>query len=121
MKLIAVNPTDPIFGGTINPPITTIPSDPQQALGKLLGLGINLFILVCALFLLIYMLWGAYDWIASSGEKEKLAKAQQKITNAALGMIVVIVVLTVFSVITGQILGIFEITPNGWKFSIPHL
>lgn len=118
---IASNPIDQIFGGTVKPPISTMPSDPREALGKLISMGIMLFITVAVLFCLIYLLMGAYDWIVSSGEKERLTKAQNKIVNALIGLIIVFAVLAIFSTITGKILGIFDITANGWKFILPTL
>lgn len=99
--------------GEINPPASMnfFGDNPVQGLGKFIGFGINMFILLAGMFLLIYLLWGALDWISSGGEKEKLVKAQHKITNALIGMILVFVVLTVFTLLTGNILGI--IRPNG--------
>ncbi len=110
-----------IFGGTVQPVITSLPADPREALGRVIGIGINLFILVVIFFLLIYMLWGAFDWITSSGEKEKIAKAQNKIVNALLGMFIAFGVLSLFGIITGNILGLFIQTPTGWIFNIPTL
>ena len=71
--------------------------------------------------MLVYLLWGAFDWINSSGEKEKLTKAQQKITNALLGMVLIFAILVVFNVLAGQMLGIVEQTPDGFRLKIPTL
>src|SRR3989344_9616137 len=100
--------------GTIAPP-QGAPTD----LGTFIGGAIRLFIIVAGLFLLIYMLWGAFDWITSGGEKEKISKAQSKITNAVIGMFLVIVSLTLFTLIAGNILKIVTITPNGWQINLP--
>ncbi len=115
-----MNSTD-IFGGKITPPIAGLPDDPRAAFGKLISVGIQLFILVIIFFLLIYMMWGAFDWITSAGEKEKLTKAQNKIVNALLGMLIAFAVLTLFGVITGNVLNILQVTPTGWIFNIPTL
>lgn len=100
--------------GKITPPKGS-PTDPSIFLGRV----INLFILVMALFMLMYMLWGAFDWITSSGEKEKMDKARDKITQAVLGMFVAIVVLTLFNVLVGPIFGLTE--KGGIIFKLPHL
>jgi len=112
MKLLADQAIDDLFGG-ISPPaaMNVGGSDPVQGLGKFIAFGINMFILVAGIFLLIYLFWGAFDWIVSNGEKERIAKAQNKITNAVIGMLLVFVVLTVFNLLAGNILGI--IRPNG--------
>jgi len=104
--------------GTIKPPISSIPSEPTAAFGSLISAGIQLFIFVSALAMLIYMLLGAYEWIISGGDKDRLSKAQLKITNAVVGLIVVIVVLSVFCIVTVNIL---QISTSCFSFTIPTL
>lgn len=119
MKLLADD-----FWGKINPPpgmSGTLTSDPVSGIAKLLGTFVSLFITASGLILLIYMLWGAFDWIVSGGDKERVAKAQSKITNALIGMLVIFVVLVVFGLFAGNILGIIKVTDGGWQISIPHL
>jgi magnesium-transporting ATPase (P-type) len=114
MKLLTANDPaiDALFGGITPPEAMNVGgSDPVAGLGKFIGFGINMFILVAGMFLILYLLMGAFDWITSGGEKEKLIKAQNKITNALIGIVLVFVVLTVFSVLAGNILGI--VRPNG--------
>lgn len=123
MKLLADQAIDDLFGG-ISPPaaMNVGGSDPVAGLGKFIGFGINMFILIAGMFLILYLLWGAFDWIASSGEKEKIVKAQNKITNALIGIVLVFVVLTVFNLLAGNILGI--IRPNdsgGFDIKLPTL
>ncbi len=101
--------------GTIAPPAGA-PTD----LGRFIGLLVNIFITVAGFFVLIYLFSGAFDWIVSGGEKEKLSKAQSKITNAIIGMIMVILALVLFNTIAGNILHIVD-TSGGWSFPIPHL
>jgi len=112
MKFLADAAIDELFGGITPPDAMNVGgSDPVQGLGKFIAFGINMFILVAGIFLLIYLLWGAFDWIVSNGEKERITKAQNKITNAVIGMLLVFVALTVFNLLAGNILGI--IRPNG--------
>jgi hypothetical protein len=112
MKLLADKAIDDLFGG-ISPPaaMNVGGADPVQGVGKLIGFGIQMFIMIAGLFLLIYLLWGAFDWIVSNGEKERITKAQSKITNALIGMLLIFVVLTIFNLLAGNILKIVE--PNG--------
>lgn len=122
MKLLAQGVQD-IFGQVSPPPGMNIGGggDPIDGLGTLIGWGINMFIIVAGMFLLLYLLWGAFDWIGSSGEKEKVTKAQHKITNALIGMVLIFVVLVVFNVLAGQLLGIVENTETGFKLKIPTI
>ena len=117
VKLLATESTD--IWGTVKAPVSGIASDPNVAFGDAIGFGVKVFILVAALSMLIYLMLGAFDWITSSGEKEKITKAQNKITNAVVGLIIVFVAITAFGLITGDILGIVTQTSTGWKFNIP--
>lgn len=114
---------DDIFGKISPPPgvSSSMASDPVTGLGKFIGTIVNLSIVTLGFFMLIYLLWGAFDWIVSGGDKEKVTKAQSKITNALIGMFLVFVVLTVFGVFTGEILGIIKIDNGVWQIQIPHL
>jgi len=63
--------------GTINPPVNSdiyTNSDVNVGIGKLISTGIQLFFFVAGIAALIYLLWGAFDWITSNGEKEKITK-----------------------------------------------
>ena len=112
--------------GTINSPV----NDPlykgnvNEGLGLLISTGIQLFFFVAGLATLLYLLWGAYDWISSSGEKEKLEKAQNKIMSAVIGLILVVVVVVVFNLLMGTVLGGkfgWSTQNNVLQFTLPHL
>jgi fumarate reductase subunit D len=113
-----------IFGSPIVAPSGFIdPTDnPQIAISNLLATGLKLFIVVASLVLLIFLLWGALDWIISGGEKEKIGKAQSKITNSIIGFLLIFVVLAIFGVLTGDILGVVTRSADGgWIFNLPTL
>ena len=38
------------------------------------------------LALLLYLVWGAIDWLMSEGDQQKLTNAKNKITHALIGM-----------------------------------
>ena len=126
MKLLAdVDPEiQKLFGGITPPDVMNVGGDdPAQGLGNFIAFGINMFIMVSGLALIIYLLWGAFEWITSSGEKEKISKAQNKITNAVVGMIIIFVVLMVFNLLAGDILKIVDVDPNkgGFNLRLPVL
>lgn len=122
MKFLAEDIND-IFGNVSPPEAMKFGGDnPALGLSNLISFGIRLFIIVAGMFLLLYLLWGAFDWINSGGEKEKITKAQNKITNALIGMVLIFVILVVFNLLAGNILGIIEVGPNGeWSFKLPAL
>jgi hypothetical protein len=123
-KLIAANdPVKDVFGDVSPPPGMFNPGDnPVMGVSSLLGKGIQLFVLLAGLFMLFFLLWGALDWIMSGGDKEKLSKAQSKLTNAVIGFIILFVALSAFGLITGDILGIMQRGADGsWNFVLPSL
>ncbi len=124
MKLLATSVND-VFGHIDSSQFAgggNLANNPAQGLGKFIGTGINLFLIVAGLVLLLFMMWGAFDWIVSGGEKERVAKAQGKITNALIGMLLIFVVLTVWTLVTGQLLNLVKVGPGGgWEFHIPTL
>lgn len=98
--------------GTISPPPqlqNLIQKDPSGAGGisAFLSSLIALFYAVAAIVLIFMLIWGAWDWLVSEGEKEKVQNAQKKIINAIIGIMLFAVA---FAVI--QVLGQF----TGFKF-----
>ncbi len=89
-------------------------------LGKLITVSIQLFLAVTAFTFLFFLLWGGFDWIMSGGEREKIEMAQQKITNALLGLFIVVASFTIFVYITGNLFGIIKFR-NGIQFNLPTL
>jgi len=104
-----------IFGTIAQP--TGAPGDP----GTFIGGAINLFLIVAGITMMIYLLWGGLDWITSGGEKEKIAKAQGKLTNAVIGIFIVIFALTLFNFIAGDLLNIIDTSGGGWKINLPKI
>lgn len=65
---------------------------------------ISLFFVFGGLATLIFFVWGAFDWIVSGGDKEKVAGARKKMTNAIIGL--VLLSLSYFIVgLVGEVVG----------------
>lgn len=47
---------------------------------------------------LIMLIWGAFEWITSGGDKEAVAKARNRILNALIGLAVLAVAFALFQV-----------------------
>ncbi len=77
----------------------------KQRFADLIGSILTIVITIGALMLLIYLMWGAFSWITSSGDKSKLEEARNRMTTAVIGMIVLSSVVAIFMFIQ-QILGI---------------
>lgn len=107
MKLLAVNPSD-VFG-QITPPAQLQPFINKGGAGA--G-GINLFLnnlitliyMVAAVVFVFMLLISAFQWLSSGGDKEKVAGAQRRITNAIIGIVlfaIAFAILRVVGVFTG--------------------
>lgn len=100
--------------GTVSPPPALkglVDKDPTGVGGISIFLS-NLIALIymLAMFVLVFMLvWGAWDWITSGGEKEKLDGARKKLINAIIGITLFAVA---FAVI--KVLGVF----TGFEFFV---
>jgi|GEM_PF-1319307 len=107
-----------VFGSPIKPPGPVF-DNPLVGLGSIMMTIVQIFVLFAALAALIYLLWGASQWVTSGGEQEKLEKARLQMTHAVIGIILLIAVLGIFTVITGDILGVIRRDQDGnWRFEI---
>lgn len=57
-------------------------------MGTLISGLLNFVIIIAALLVFIYLLWGGIEWITSGGDKGKTESARNKITSAIIGLIV---------------------------------
>ncbi len=64
-------------------------------LGNILTFLIRAFFIVAGLAALLFLLTGALTWVTSGGNKENVDKARDKITNAVIGLILIVAVLAV--------------------------
>ncbi len=64
---------------------------------------------LAVVIVLIFMLWGAVEWITSAGDKGKMESARNKITNAIIGLIVLAAVVAIYMVLQ-QFLGLNVLT-----------
>ena len=88
--------------GTINPPDEIKPFVNRPG-----GEGISLFFnnlisliyIIAAVVFVFMLLWGAFEWLTSGGDKEKVASAQRRITNAIIGIVLFGVAFAIIRVI----------------------
>ncbi|MCA9371594.1 hypothetical protein KC726_01725 [Candidatus Woesebacteria bacterium] len=112
----------PDLFGTVAPPPGPSFINPVIGLGTIIIFGIQGSIFVSIIFFLVQVLWGVLDWINSGGESEKLSKARQRLTNAALGFIAGFIMLGLYVVITSEILGVMQKNADGqWIIKLPRI
>lgn len=71
---------------------------------------IGVLTLVGSLMFLLYFLLGGLQWLISSGEADKVEKAKKQMTNAAIGMIILVAAYSIVFIV-GQILGLNILNP----------
>lgn len=90
-----------------------------NSLGGLISGLLNFVMVVAALLVFVYLIWGGIEWITSGGDKGKMENARNKITAAVIGLIVlaasyaILQLALTFLGFEGGLKGIFEqgITP----------
>ncbi|MFZ1721060.1 MAG: hypothetical protein WAU07_00990 [Microgenomates group bacterium] len=70
-----------------------------------LGSLMSFIMVIAALAVLLYLLWGALEWITAGGESGKVEKARTKMMNAIIGIIVLSAVTAIFMLVQ-QFLGL---------------
>lgn len=123
LNLLAQNTLDL---GTLQPPTTAFA--PQAGSGvEAVGAPIAQFISnflgfmtgLAGIMFLIYMIFAGLSWVSSGGEKGKVEAARTQMTQAALGLVVVIAAYAIAGVV-GRVLGLDILNPvNVIKTIIP--
>jgi len=65
---------------------------------------ITIFYAVGGIGVVVYFVWGSVDWIFSGGDKEKVAAARKKITNAIIGLVLLSLSFVIINIV-GQVVG----------------
>ncbi|MCL4386851.1 hypothetical protein M1307_00455 [Patescibacteria group bacterium] len=87
-----------------------MPTGGAQEFPYYVGVIISAMFMVAIFFSLIMMVWGGLDWTMSSGNKEKLQTAKNKIKFAFIGLAVSLLAYAVVDIFLGAfgITGLFK-------------
>lgn len=75
------------------------------------SLTITILTIIAGLAFIIYFMLGAFKWITSGGDQNKTEEAKRQLTQAAIGIIVVVVSYFVIDIV-GRILGFNILSPG---------
>jgi amino acid transporter len=92
-----------VIGGTTYPTPKNLPQG--NTVNTFITFGINLLVVIAIIAAIIFILLGAIKWITSGGDKAKIEEAKGSITNAIIGVIVVVMAFVILGVL-GQILNV---------------
>ncbi len=73
-------------------------------LGNFISNFLVLALAIAILVVLVMLIWGAFEWITSGGDKEAVGKARSRIINALIGLAVLAIAFALAKV-AGQFLG----------------
>lgn len=74
------------------------------AISQFLSNGVTLIYSIAGVVLVFMILWGAFEWMTSGGDKEKMSSAQKRIISAIVGILLFAVAFAVIRVL-GQFTG----------------
>lgn len=105
-NLLAEDPVA-VFGKVVPPDSIKEFGFGAEGLGNFFTNLIEVIYAISMVVLIFMLIWGAFDWITSEGDKEKIDKARNKIISAIIG---VVILAAAFAII--QVLGVF----TGFQF-----
>ena len=87
----------------IKPPASGV--NPSTPVGTVLTNALTIIFVIAALAVLFMLIIGAFQWITSGGDKEKVGAARGRITNALIGLAILALAFLI-TVVVGQIVNI---------------
>ncbi|MEA2020222.1 MAG: hypothetical protein U9M98_00625 [Patescibacteria group bacterium] len=78
---------------------------PFRNIGQLMNTALSTVIIVSGLVLLIYLIYGGFLYMTGQGNEERIEKAQRVISNAFIGLIIIISTFAIITVIE-QVFGV---------------
>jgi hypothetical protein len=74
------------------------------SLADVIGFLIKFLFFFAGMAALLYLLLGAFSWVTSSGDKENVKKAQDKIQAAVVGLVIIVVVVVILATLEQVVL-----------------
>lgn len=81
------------------------------ALAELMARLFRAVVIVGAIALLLYLAWGGLNWIMAGGDKTKVEEAKNRITNAIIGMAVLVSTIAI-AIFLSAVFGINLLNPE---------
>jgi hypothetical protein len=88
----------------------------NNTISAIISNAIAILFTVAAVAFVFMIIWGAFQWITSGGDKEALGKARGRLTNALIGILILALAFVIIQTV-GQIIGL---NPLG-SLSLPNI
>lgn len=90
MRRLLAQATDPF--GKIDPTLKgTTPGDPISDLVRILNVGLTVVLIIAGLYALVQFLMAGFFYVTSAGDAKKVQTANNSITYAIIGLIIIVV------------------------------
>lgn len=87
-----------------NKAIPNLPTDGGRALAKYIAIFWQFMVIVGGLAVLLYLIWGALDWIFAGNNPERLTRAKTKLFDGIFGLVLLVLsylIIKIISTVTG--------------------
>ena len=87
--------------------ITTniVPTGGPSTLASIIATGLDLAVMAAIIVCLFMLIWAGFDWIFSEGDKQKVARARQRLVVSIIGLIVIFMSFMIINLIYGFFFG----------------
>ena len=76
---------------------TVVSDGPGEGAANLISQFLEIAMFIAGILVLLYLVWGAIEWISSGGDKSKVKEAREKITQAIIGLLVLSASIAIFN------------------------
>ena len=87
-KLGNISPVTPVQGKTL-----------MQLVGNI----VNIILIVVGVLAVLYLIYGGILYLTAGGDAEKASKGRVAITNAIIGIVIILLALAIYNFVTGNI------------------
>jgi cytochrome bd-type quinol oxidase subunit 2 len=84
----------PIINPVINPDLGAT-TDGGSAIANLMARLFQAIVMMGGLAVILFLAWGGFAWLTAGGDKDKVEQAKSRITNAIIGMAVIMATIAV--------------------------
>src|SRR3989338_4650881 len=88
----------------VNKAIPNLPVDGGRALAKYIAIFWQFMVIVGGLAVLLYLIWGALDWIFAGNNPDRLTRAKTKLFDGIFGLVLLVLsylIIKIISTVTG--------------------
>jgi hypothetical protein len=78
---------------------TVVNEGAGQGAANLISGFLEITLFLGGILVLLYLIWGAIDWITAGGEKGKIEEARKKITQAIIGLLMLSASIAIFNMV----------------------